>query len=105
MSGEGALKAWLSDLAGHALDLVEEIAQSDFAVVITAAGEDAQSVSVIAAICALHHKTLIALIVPKDEDDDAAIVVSLKYLRPYAHMLVVAHGCDYVETMLTALRV
>lgn len=102
-SGESAMKAWLADLAGHTMDLVAEVAQSDFVVVITCAGEDARSISVIAEICTLHHKTLIALIVPQSGDEDAGIA-SLKHLRPYAKMLVVTHGPDYVETMLTALR-
>jgi hypothetical protein len=102
--GQDALKAWLNDLKGHTLDLVEEVAQSDFVVVVTCAGEDAQSASVIAEICELRHKTLIALIVPKAQDDEAAVVASLKYLRPYARMLVVTQGPDYIETMLTALR-
>lgn len=102
-SGAVAMKAWLADLAGHTMDLVAEVAQSDFVVVVTAAGEDARSVSVIAEICALHHKTLIALIVPNEADDEA-VTTSLKYLRPFAKMLVVTRGRDYVETMLTALR-
>jgi hypothetical protein len=102
--GDGSLKAWLNDLAGHTLDLVEEVAHSDFVVVLTRAGEDAQAVSVIAEICEIHHKTLIALVVPADNDDDAAIAASLKYLRPYARMLVVTQGPEYVESMLEALR-
>jgi len=100
---EGALKAWLADLAGHTMDLVAEVSQSDFVVVVASAGEDARSASVIAEICALRHKTLIALVVPSADDEDA-VLASLKQLRPYAKMLVVTHGRDYVETMLSALR-
>ena len=103
-SDDHSLKAWLNDLAGHTLDLVDEVGNSDFVVVVTAAGQDAQSVSVIAEICEMHHKTLIALVVPTEGDSDDKVAQSLKHLRPYARMLVVTHGRDYVETMLTALR-
>jgi hypothetical protein len=42
--------------------------------------------------------------VPQDNVAEAAVDVSLAALRPYAKMLVIAHGRDYVEAMLTALR-
>jgi hypothetical protein len=99
-----SLQAWLKDLAGRTMDLVTEIETSDFVVVISAAGEDAQAASVIAEVCALHHKTLVALIVPKPGASDEDISASLRFLRPYARMLVIADGRDYVEAMLTALR-
>ena len=35
---------------------------------------------------------------------DADVTASLADLRPYARMLVVASGADYIEAMLTALR-
>jgi hypothetical protein len=104
-AAQGAnVKAWLNDLAGHTSDLASEVAQADCVVVIAGAGEDVQSVPVIAELCTAHHKTLVALIVPQDGADDKSIDVSLKALRPFAKMLVIAHGRDYVEAMLTALR-
>lgn len=102
--GQATLKTWLHDLAGHTLDLVEEIAHSDFVVVVTCAGEDARAVSAISELCELHHKTLIALVVPTEDDNEAAVAESLRHLRPHARMLVVTHGQDYVENMLIALR-
>jgi hypothetical protein len=98
------VKAWLNDLAGHTSDLASEIANADCVVVIAGAGEDAQSVPLIAELCNEHHKSLVALIVPQEGADDASVDVSLKALRPYAKMLVIAHGRDYIEAMLTALR-
>jgi hypothetical protein len=89
------LEAWLEDVAGHAMD---------FVVVITSSGEDARAVSLIADACKLHGKTLVALIVPRDGASDDDVSASLKDLRPYARMLVVASGADYIEAMLTALR-
>ena len=86
------------------MDLVTEVENSDFVVVVSAAGEDAQAASVIAEVCALHHKTLVALVVPKPDATDDDVAASLRFLRPYAKMLVIASGRDYVEAMLTALR-
>lgn len=101
---QGDLKAWLNDLAGHTMDLVGEVAGADVVVVISSTGEPAESVSVLAELCREHHKSLVALIVPKDGASDADVDVALRALRPYAKMLVIAHGRDYVEAMLTALR-
>ncbi|MDB5649523.1 MAG: 3-methyl-2-oxobutanoate hydroxymethyltransferase [Hyphomicrobiales bacterium] len=98
------LKAWLNDLAGRTMDLVSEVAGADCVVVVATAGKDVQSAAVIAEVCTLHHKTLIALVVPEDNAPDDQIDVSLRALRPYAKMLVIAHGRDYIEAMLTALR-
>jgi len=103
-AGGGDLKAWLKDLAGRTMDLVSEIEQSDFVVVITTTGSDARAVSVIADACALFHKSLVGLIVPGTDDSDEATTESMKYLRPYSRMLVIASGTDYIEAMLTALR-
>ncbi|HEV2572311.1 hypothetical protein [Methylocella sp. CPCC 101449] len=100
----GDLKAWLKDLAGRTMDLVAEVEHSDFVVVITTTGADARAVSVIADACALFNKSLVGLIVPGKDDSDAATTESMKYLRPYTRMLVIASGTDYIEAMLTALR-
>ena len=99
-----SLKAWLGDIAGRTMDLVAEVEKSDFVVVITCAGEDARAVTVIADACQMFHKTLLGLVVPLDNTSDADVEVSLKHLRPHSRMLVVAHGVDYIEVMLTALR-
>ncbi|MFN3889430.1 MAG: hypothetical protein ACK4MV_03460 [Beijerinckiaceae bacterium] len=101
---EAGLSAWLNDLAGRALDLVSEVATADFVVVISAAGEDARSVSVIADACNAHHKTMVALVVPRDGATDDDVSASMAHLRPFARMLVIAHDADYITAMLTALR-
>lgn len=98
------LKAWLNDLAGRTMDLVTEVSTADCVVVVASAGQDVQSAAMIAEVCNLHHKTLIALVVPEEGAADDQIDVSLRALRPYAKMLVIAHGRDYIEAMLTALR-
>ncbi len=98
------MQAWLEDLAGKTQDLVTEVENADFVVVITAAGEDARAVSVIADACALHNKTLVGLVVPQSQTSDEQVTHSLNHLRPFTRMLVVASGIDYVEAMLHALR-
>lgn len=103
-STDAGLSAWLNDLAGRALDLVSEVESSDFIVVVSAAGEDARAVSVVADACSAHHKTLLALVVPGEGASDADVSASMTHLRPYARMLVIAHDADYITAMLTALR-
>ena len=98
------IKAWLSDLKGRAMDLVDEIAGADFVVAITSAGEDARSVTMIGDACRANNKTLVGLIIPQDDTSQDDVNVSLEHLRPHTRMLVVANGIDYIETMLTALR-
>lgn len=99
-----SMEAWLEDVAGHAMNLVAEVAASDFVVVITSVGEDARAVSLIADACKLHSKSLVALIVPREGASEDDVNASLKDLRPYARMLVVASGADYIGAMLMALR-
>ena len=86
------------------MELVAEVEASDFVVVLTAAGEDARAISIIADACHLHNKSLVGLVVPRDGASEDAVNASLSHLRPYTRMLVVANGVDYVEAMLRALR-
>ena len=98
------LHAWLGDLAGRTMELISEVATSDYIVVIASSGSDARAISVIADACAAHHKSILALLLPKKGASDADVTQSLIQLRPYASMLVVANDADYVTAMLTALR-
>ena len=98
------MKAWLGDIAGRTMDLVAEVEEADFVVVITSAGEDARAASIISDACKAHSKTLIGLVVPRDGANEADVAASLEHLRPHTRMLVVASGRDYIEVMLTALR-
>ena len=45
-----------------------------------------------------------ALILGSENTADEALSKSLAQLRPYALMVVVANGDEYIEDMLTALR-
>ena len=101
---DASIKAWLSDIAGHTKDLIAEIAEADFVVMVASAGEDAQCASVIGEACLTRKVTTIGLIVQSPGTSDADLARTLGHMRPFAKMLVIASGRDYVEVMLTALR-
>ena len=99
-----SIKAWLGDVAGRAMDLVAEIASADLVVMVAAAGGSPPAASVIGEACALNGVMTTALIVDARAQTDAALARTLAALRPYASMLVLADGDDYIEAMLSALR-
>ena len=99
-----SMQAWLGDVAGRAQDLLAEIAAADLVVMVAQAGGSPPAASVIGEACALNRVMTTALIVDARGQSDAALTRTLATLRPYASMLVVADGEDYVEAMLSALR-
>ena len=86
------------------MDLYQEVAEADYVVVITAAGEDARAARLVGDACRAHNKSLTGLIVPQQGAGEDEVNKSLEFLRPNTRMLVVASGIDYVESMLIALR-
>ena len=101
---DSSIKAWLSDIAGHTKDLIAEIDEADFVVMVANAGEDAQGASLIGEACQARNVTTIGLIVQSPGSTDEELSRTLGHMRPFAKMLVIASGRDYVEVMLTALR-
>jgi hypothetical protein len=101
---DSSIKAWLSDIAGHTKDLIAEINEADFVVMVADAGEDAQGASLIGEVCAARNVTTIGLIVQSPETTDEELSRTLGHMRPFAKMLVIASGREYIEVMLTALR-
>jgi hypothetical protein len=99
-----SMQAWLGDVAGRAQDLLGEIATADLVVMVAQAGGSPQAASVIGEACGLNNVMTTALIVDAQGQSDAALSRTLACLRPYASMLVVADGEDYIEAMLAALR-
>ena len=102
--GAWSMQAWLGDVAGRAMNLLEEIASADLVVMVAAAGGSPPVASVIGEACALNRVMTTGLIVDAHGQSDAALARTLAALRPYASMLVLADGEDYVEAMLEALR-
>jgi hypothetical protein len=104
-SGDGhSMKAWLSDLAGRTMDLIDEIATADLVVMVASAGTNAEAAAVIAEACNARKVMTTALIIGSELQSDDALSKSLASLRPYASMLVIASHDDYIEEMLAALR-
>ena len=94
-TGEGwSMQAWLSDLAGRTKALVEEVAAADLVVMVSSAGTSAQAAAVMT----------MALIIGSEQHSDEELSKTLAALRPYASMLVIASGDEYIEEMLAALR-
>ncbi len=101
---DSSIKAWLSDIAGHTRDLIAEIGEANFVVMVATAGEDAQGASIIGEACLARSVTTIGLVVQSPETSEEDLARTLGHMRPFAKMLVIASGRDYVEVMLTALR-
>jgi len=99
-----SMDGWLKDLAGRTKSLVDEVASADLVVMIAAAGESAQAAAIIGEACGVKHVMTTVLILGSDSTSDEALAKSLAQLRPYAMMLVIANGDDYIEDMLIALR-
>ena len=104
-AGEGwSMKAWLNDLAGRAKALVDEVASADLVVMVSSAGTRAEAASVIGEACAARKVMTMALIIGSEQKSDEELSKTLAALRPYASMLVIASGDEYIEEMLAALR-
>jgi hypothetical protein len=104
-SGESwSMQAWLSDLAGRTKALVEEVAGADLVVMVSTAGSSADAAAVIGEACAARKVMTMALIIGSEQQSDDALSKTLATLRPYASMLVIANGDEYIEEMLSALR-
>lgn len=95
---------WLSDLAGKALDLLDQVSAADAVVTISTAGENAEDVAIIGEVCHARRIMLTALVIDPLALPEAELLRTMAPLRGHAAMLVVAKGEEYIEAMLTALR-
>jgi hypothetical protein len=104
-SGEGwTMQAWLGDLAGRTKALVEEVATADLVVMVSSAGTSAQAAAVIGEACAVRKVMTMALIIGSEQRSNDDLSKTLASLRPFAQMVVIASGDEYIEEMLAALR-
>src|SRR3981189_3122383 len=103
--GEGwSMQAWRGDRAGRTKALVDEVASADLVVMVSSAGTSAQGAAVIGEACAVRKVMTMALIIGSEERSNDDLSKTLATLRPYASMLVIASGDEYIEEMLSALR-
>ena len=105
LPGRGfSMQGWLSDLAGRTKDLIDEVNGADLVVMVAAAGERAQAAALIGEACSLKRVNTTGLILGGASATDEMLSKTLSQLRPWSLMLVIAHGEDYIEDMLIALR-
>lgn len=95
---------WLSDLAGEALSLLDQMSAADHVVTVSTAGESAEGAAIIAEVCTARRIMLTALVIDPVDCPKPQLLRTMAPLRAHASMLVVAKGEEYVEAMLTALR-
>jgi hypothetical protein len=105
--GEGleqlTIDAKLRDAAGREVDLVAEVESADSVIMVVGAGSSASAAEVIGNACLARGVMTTGLIVA-GSDRAAEVSRTLRNLRPFAAMLVVSSGIEYVAEMLTALR-
>jgi hypothetical protein len=105
--GEGleqlTIDARLRDAAGHEVDLVAEVESADSVIMMVGAGSSAAAAEVIGNACLVRGVMTTGLIIAYP-DRVAEVSRTLRNLRPFAAMLVVSSGTEYVAEMLTALR-
>jgi hypothetical protein len=100
----GSVQAWLRDIAGQTKNLIEEIDTADLVVMVASAGADAQAALLIGEACTVRKVTTIGLVMQGPETSDDETSRTLRHMRPFTSMLVIADGTEYIEGMLAALR-
>ena len=88
-----------------AADLLQQIGTADLVVMVATAGADAPAAAAIGRSCSERRATTTALVVGGSSAPDEALSHTLAQLRPWSLMIVVARDDDYIEGVLTALRV
>ena len=95
---------WLTDLSGHPRNLSDEVETADLVVMVATPGGNAEVASVIGQACSRTRVNTTALIAGADTASDEALSRTLKQVRPWSLMIVIADADDYIDDMLTALR-
>ncbi|WP_429810463.1 hypothetical protein [Ensifer sp. B1-9] len=97
--------AVLEDMDGKRANLVDEISDADVIVMVTTAGVVAEPAEVIGNACFVRHKLATGLVLSSPDVPCEVLARTLATMRPYAGMLVISNGGEYVSEMLSALRV
>jgi hypothetical protein len=95
--------ATLEDVDGQQASLSEEIADADVVVMVTTAGSAPEAAEIIGNACFVRGKRATGMVLMAG-DNGEQLSKTLKAMRPYAAMLVVSTGEDYIGEMLSALR-
>lgn len=97
--------AVLEDIHGNEVNLADEIADADVVVMMTTAGASAEAAEVIGNACFVRNKMTTGLVLNSGDVSATDLARTLTAMRPFAAMLVVSSGNEYVAEMLSALRV
>ena len=100
-----SVDAVLEDIDGNRTSLVDEIADADVIVMVTSAGASAEAAEVIGNACFVRNKMTTGLVLNSAGVPPEQLKRTLTTMRPFAAMLVVSTGPEYVSEMLSALRV
>jgi UDP-N-acetylmuramate-alanine ligase len=95
---------WLTDLSGRARNLTDEIENADLVVMVAAPGGKADVASIVGEACSRKRINTTALIAGATAASDEALSRTLKQVRPWSLMVVIAEADDYIDDMLAALR-
>ena len=98
------LALWSSQDGVQTNALIGALDAADLVVMVSTLGEDSPSAQVIAEACKLRNVPVVVFVLDTAERQ-GELPTRLAHLRPYASMLVRAGDAEYVEAMLTALRV
>jgi hypothetical protein len=99
----GALDV-LTDVAGRARTVADEVAGADLVVFVAGPGGRAQAVSVIGEACSRERVNTTGFVVGASSASEHAMSQTLAQLRPWSLMLVIATNDDYIDEMMAALR-
>lgn len=97
------IDAILEDAEGNSFNLSDEIRDADIIVMVTTVGNAPEAAEVIGNACLVRGKRASGLVRMTGEHVDN-LSMTLLALRPYAAMLVVSSGDEYIAEMLMALR-
>lgn len=97
--------AVLEDRTGRQVSLIEEVENADIIIMMITAGSDASAAEIIANAAFVRNKLTTGLVLNTGSVSALEMSHTLKALRPFAPMLVVSSGAEYIEAMLAALRV
>ncbi|MGH6922499.1 MAG: hypothetical protein ACRED5_01905 [Propylenella sp.] len=93
----------LTTLDGRTVRLSEELKDADVVVMIATSGKSAEAAAAIGNACFVRSIMTTGLIVAR-RGEQCEVERTIRALRPYAAMLVVSTGEEYIPEMLTALR-
>lgn len=100
------MDASLVDVDGREVGLADEISDADVIVMVTSVDAErlAEAAEIIGIASFVRSKTTTGLVLNAAGATGDTLTDALHHMRPYAAMLVVSTGLEYIDEMLAALR-